>query len=265
MKPSYFDVHTHVNLKNFIGKEDEVIKEALNAGVWMVNVGTDIETSRKAVALSEGYGKGVYATVGFHPIYIGKEKFEYETFFDTASSPEVVAVGECGLDYFHIRDPHLIKEQKEVFVSQIEIANRLKKPLMLHIRSGPAGNAYADSLELIKLYARVPGNSHFFSGTIDEAKEFLSLGFSLSFTGVVTFASDYDELVRLPPLEMVMAETDAPYVSPLSVRGKENRPVYVREVADRIADIRFEPNEDVIGALFENGCRLFNVCTGHRS
>ncbi len=261
MRPSYFDIHTHINLEAFSGRESEIIEESLQHGVWMINVGVDFGSSQKAIDLAEKHEEGVYATVGLHPIYATESDFDTEAFLGQALSSKVVAIGECGLDYFHVTDPQGVRRQREVFVSQIELANRLKKPLMLHIRSGPAGNAYADCLSLLKKHARVPGNSHFFSGTLDEAKAFLSLGFSLSFTGVVTFTSDYDELVQLPSLDMIMVETDAPYVAPLSVRGKENRPVYVKEVAQRVADIRVESKDEVISSLFNNSCRMFSVCS----
>ncbi len=260
MKPSYFDVHSHVNLETFAEREKEVIKEALDSGVWMINVGVDLETSQKAIKLAEGHSEGVYATAGLHPIRASEVPFEEDRFFELASLPKVVAIGECGLDYFHVTDPLGMEKQRQTFVAQIEMANRINKPLMLHIRSGPAGNAYADSISLLKRYARVSGNSHFFSGSLDEAKTFLSMGFTLSFTGVVTFTSDYDELVRLPPIDMIMAETDAPYVAPLLMRGKENRPAYVKEVAEEIARIRVEPDQEVTSALFNNACRMFGVC-----
>ena len=258
MEPSYFDVHTHLNLDAFKGREDEEIKESLEAGVWMINAGADLETSLKAVELADSYESGVYATAGIHPGGKYGSEFNESDLMDLILSEKVVAVGECGLDYFHITDEEGVRKQREPFLRQIDMANRAKKPLMLHLRNGPGGNAYRDAISMLK-EARFGGNAHFFSGSRDDAKELLSLGFTLSFTGVVTFTDSYDDLVRFPPLDMVMSETDAPYVAPLSVRGKENRPVYVKEIAQRIAEIRPEEDEMVLSALVENARRVFGV------
>lgn len=258
MNPSYFDVHTHLNLDTFKGRESDMVNESLKEGVWMINVGADLETSFKAVELANNYESGVYATTGIHPGGKYSSDFNEFDFMSLVLSECVVAVGECGLDYFHINDDEGIRKQKELFLHQIDMANRAEKPLMLHLRNGPGGNAYSDAVSILKDF-RFGGNAHFFSGSIFDAKELLSLGFTLSFTGVVTFTDGYDDLVRFPPLDMIMSETDAPYVAPLSVRGKENRPVYVKETAQRIAEIRPEENERVLSALVGNARRVFNV------
>lgn len=260
MLPSYFDVHTHLNLKNFKNREEEMIKESLKENVWMINVGTDIHSTEKAVVLAKRYLQGVYATAGVHPIHASSflsVKEEIERFVD---EEKVVAVGECGLDYFHISDPENIKIQREVFVDHIHIANKKSKPLMLHLRNGSGGDAYDEAFQLIKEHSQVAGNLHFFAGTKKDARNFLSAGFTLSFTGVITFVEDFADLVRFPSLDMIMAETDAPFVAPRSIRGKENNPLYVKEVADKIAEIRPEKRERVLEALVENACRVFGVC-----
>ncbi|MFP4022402.1 MAG: TatD family hydrolase [Candidatus Paceibacterota bacterium] len=258
--PSYFDIHAHVNLDPFRGREFDVLKEALNENVWVINVGVDRESSSKALELADGYQEGVYATAGIYPVSEKASEPELRSIKELARQAKVVALGECGLDYFHVTDEVAIKEQKELFLKQIEIANEVGKPLMLHLRNGDGGDAYKDAIALLKDHARVAGNSHFFSGTLDNAKDLFSLGFSVSFTGVVTFSSDYDQLVREAPLDMIMSETDSPYVAPLSIRGKENRPVYVKEVAERIVEIRKESKEKIRSALVENACRVFNIC-----
>jgi len=133
---------------------------------------------------------------------------------------------------------------------------------MLHIRSTQTAgeaHAYADALALVKAHASVKGNVHFFAGTWDDAKQFLELGFTLSFTGVITFARDYDDVVRNAPLDMLLSETDAPYVSPAPYRGKRNEPAYVVEVVRAIARIRGEEEQKVAAQLMENARRMFSL------
>ena len=125
---------------------------------------------------------------------------------------------------------------------------------MLHIR-----NAYKDAYDILKQNATIKGNVHFFAGTWDEAKLFLDLGFTLSFTGVITFARQYDDVIKNAPLDMLMSETDAPYVAPMPYRGKRNEPAYVIEVVKKIAEIRGEPYEKVMETLAENAVRFFHL------
>ena len=125
---------------------------------------------------------------------------------------------------------------------------------MLHIR-----NAYKDALEILKKYPDLKGNAHFFVGNWDEAKSFLDLGYTLSFTGVITFARDYDEVIKNTPLDMIMSETDAPYVAPIPYRGKCNEPLYVKEVVKKIAEIRREDYERIRHALVSNAARVFRI------
>lgn len=253
----YIDIHTHVNLSAFREDYDTVMHRAHEAGVSMINVGTQIDTSTRAVGFLERYREGVYATVGLHPIHTSPsfhdadelgdegraftsrgEVFDYDAYRALAQHPRVVAIGECGLDYY--RDPS--KEERvrqiEAFEAQIALANEVGKPLMLHLRSGAGGNAYKDAWEILKRTATVRGNSHFFAGSVEDAKRFWDMGYSTSFTGVITFTNDYDEVVRMAPCDLIHAETDAPYVAPKPYRGKRNEPLYVREVVARMATLR---------------------------
>jgi TatD DNase family protein len=254
--PRLVDAHAHLNFAAFNDDRAEVIKRTLEAGVWHINVGTKKDTSRQAVELAEQYDQGVYAIVGLHPIHTARsyhdeaelgekalgftsagEDFDYDDYLQLARRPKVVGIGECGLDYFRA-DPAMVIRQKEIFSSQIRLANEVQKPLMLHIRSGDNQSAYAEALAILKAQAKVLGNAHFFAGTIAEAKSFLDLGFYLSFTGVITFAKDYAELVRFVPLDRILIETDCPYVAPAPYRGKRNEPLYVTEVAKRVAELK---------------------------
>ena len=217
--PDYIDVHSHVHFAAFDLDREEVIKRALDAGVWMINVGTNKATSKGAVELAEKHGKGVYSIIGIHPIHsvpsfhdkseLGEhgdenkgETFDYDFYKNLGMHPKVLGIGEVGLDYFRVEGEDNIKKQRANFISQIELANELQKPLMLHIRNGKENKeAYKDVLEILKSNAKVRGNVHFFVGTKEEAKSFIDLGFTVSFTGVITFAKEYEELVKYIPLD----------------------------------------------------------------
>lgn len=278
--PEFIDIHSHVNLSAFDNDRDEVIERTLENKTWMINVGTQIDTSQKAIEIANQYEKGVYAIVGLHPVHTCKshhdekelgeggkdftsrgESFDFETYKKLAEDKKVVGIGECGLDYYHL-DEESIKKQKEIFIQHIELANEMKKPLMLHIRN-PAtsfgANAYKDALEILKKYAKVPGDVHFFAGDYDTAKQFFDLGFTISFTGVITFAKEYKDVVRNSPLDMIMSETDCPYVSPIPYRGKRNEPSYVCEVVKKIAEIKGLDLEVVKNQLVQNARRTFSI------
>lgn len=282
----YFDIHAHPNFAAFEGDREEVIKRALEAGVFMNVVGTQKDTSRAAVELAETH-EGVYATVGLHPIHTGKsfhdkeeigeggqeftsrgEEFNYEFYKRLASHPKVVAIGECGLDYYRSMDHESwtmeYEKQEEAFRKQIELAIEVKKPLMLHLRNGTNRSAYKDAFSILNSYFLIHnswprGNLHFFAGTIEEAKPFLDAGFTFSFTGVITFARSYDEIIRYLPLERILSETDAPYVAPAPFRGKRNEPFYVIEVVKKIAEIRGEDVEKVREQLVRNAVSFFRL------
>lgn len=268
----YFDAHTHPHFVAFDSDRDDVMRRAGELGIGVNLVGTQKDTSRNAVALAEKYDHA-YASVGLHPIHTGKsyhdeketgvgggpsngftsrgEQFDISNYLELAESPKVIAIGECGLDYYRCEES--TKDiQAEAFVAQIELANKVQKPLMLHIR-----NAYEDAYNIIKEHAKVLGNVHFFAGTWNEAKKFLDLGYTLSFTGVITFTHDYDEVVRNMPLSAILSETDAPYVAPVPHRGKRNESMYVTEVVKAIAQIRNISEETVRQSIMENARRLF--------
>ncbi|MEK7586062.1 MAG: TatD family hydrolase [Patescibacteria group bacterium] len=283
----YIDIHSHVNFKAFDEDRDEVIKRALDSDTWIINVGTQLGTSKKAVEMANQYEEGVYAIIGLHPIHTGAsyhdekelgeggveftsrgESFDKDAYLELCKDKKVVAIGECGLDYFRCT-PESIEKQKKDFIKQIELANEVGKPLMLHIRNNEkaelmegapkAPNAYKDALELLKQYSKVKGDVHFFAGSLNIAKEFVDFGFTLSFTGVITFTKDYDEVIRNTPLDMIMSETDAPYVAPVPYRGKRNEPVYVQEVAKKIAEIKGLSESEVAKAIIINAKRVFGL------
>lgn len=274
----YIDIHSHVNFKAFDEDRDAVIKRALDNDTVVINVGTQLDTSRAAVELVNKYEEGVYAIIGLHPVHTsasyhdekelgvgGKEftsrgeVFDKEVYREFLKNPKVVGIGECGLDYYRM-DEESIEKQKLAFIAQIELANEFGKPLMLHIRNNPKDkthDAYADALDLLKKYSKVKGDVHFFAGNLAVAQSFVDFGFTISFTGVITFTHDYDEVIKNIPLDMIMTETDSPYVTPVPHRGKRNEPVYVKEVVKRIAEIKGLPEEEVAKAIIANARRVF--------
>lgn len=278
MSYRYIDVHTHVNLNAFKEDWEAAIERSRAEGVAMINVGTQIDTSKRAVEIAEGFESGVYATIGVHPVHTTKsyhdekelgeegkaftsrgEEFDPEQYRALGESEKVAAIGECGLDYFRI-EKDTKEKQEEAFIAQIELANELNKPLMLHVRASEGSmDAYKDALKIVKRYAKVRGNVHFFAGTLDIAKTFWEIGYTTSFTGVITFAKQYDEVIQHAPLTMLHGETDAPYVAPKPFRGQRNEPIHVREVYKKIAELRGEDEESVRLQLLQNARELFGV------
>jgi len=281
MKYQFFDAHTHVQFAAFEKDYQKVIKRALEKGVGMINVGTQKNTSSKALELAYEFNSNpVYAAVGLHPIHTHKsyhdvqelggngeikgftsrgEEFDYDYYKKLAIDPKVLAIGECGLDYFRISDENLKNKQKEAFIKQIELAFEVKKPLMIHCR-----NAFSDLIELLsamshKLLVDNPGIIHFFSGDKNEAKKLLELGFSFTFGGVITFTRDYDDVIKMLPLENILSETDAPYVTPVPYRGKRNEPVYVIEVVKKLAEIKNVLFETICQQILKNTQNIFKI------
>lgn len=276
----YFDAHTHVHFAAFKEDSDAVIRRALDASVGLITVGTQRDTSRLAVETANKYD-GVWAAIGLHPIHTDKsfhdaeelgagedakgftsrgEEFDYAYYLELGRDPKAVAVGECGLDYFHIEgDPAEKKErQKHAFELQIKLANELRKPLMVHCR-----DAFADLIAMLRenkdLLLENPGVIHFFTGTPENAKDILDLGFAFTFGGVVTFARNYDAAIGLIPADRIFSETDAPYVAPVPYRGKRNEPVYVIETVKKLAELKQLPLEEMREQILANARRIFHI------
>ncbi len=267
----FVDNHGHLNFTVFDEDREEVVRRAKEADVLVINVGTQKDTSQSAVDMAEKYDN-CYAIVGLHPVHTSKsfhdekelgeggkeftsrgEAFDFQYYKKLVMHPKVVGIGECGLDYYRLEDDTK-KIQQEIFEAQIKLSLETGKPLMLHIRE-----AYEDAIEILKKYPGVKGNVHFFAGTLDIAKQFLDLGFTLSFTGVITFAKQYEELVKFTPLDRILSETDCPYVAPVPYRGKRNESAYVVKVVEKIAEIKNLPFEDVATALRENTKRIWGI------
>jgi TatD DNase family protein len=274
----YIDIHAHLNLSAFDQDRGEVLSRTKGAGVAHINIGTKESTSKKAVEIAEA-NEGVYAIVGLHPIqttaqehdeeelgeggrpFVSKgEVFDTDFYRELCKNEKVVGIGECGLDYYR-NDPSTRGTQEAQFIAQIELANELGLPLMIHTRNTKDGSTdvYGDTFALLKQYAKVPGDIHFYAGNYEQAKRFFDIGFTVSFTGVITFAKEYEEVVRNAPLDMIHGETDCPYVAPVPYRGKRNEPLFVQEVYKKLAQIRDEDEEKVRLQLLENARRLFSI------
>lgn len=264
----YFDAHCHVQFSAYDTDRNDVLARMKEAEVGGLIVGVDKTSSQAAVELVERESKNgssdFFAAVGLHPNDTD-EPFDEKMFDELARAPQVRAIGECGLDYYRPDEPEQAKKkQKEIFTKQIELAIKYDKPLMIHSRpSKGSQDAYHDTIELLQSYKRehgdkLRGDMHFFVGGIEEARKFVELGFTMSYTAVITFARDYDEVIRSIPLENLLSETDSPYVSPASNRGKRNEPTAVREVVTTLAHIRGEDEEKVRMAVLQNAVRLFS-------
>ena len=251
------DIHSHLNDPKFSADLEEVIERMREAGVATITVGTDKEYSTRAVEIAEKYN--MWATVGLHPSDDLGAVWDYKFYKKLVKNERVVAIGECGLDYYRIQDTgERVEEekerQKEVFKSQIELALELDKPLMLHIR-----NAYSDALEVLGHYPECRGNVHFFTAGYKVARKFWDLGFTTSFCGLITYLPDFDDLIRKAPEDMFMVETDAPYVPPDPYRGQRNEPIYVKEVIKRIAELRGSTPDHIAEITTQTARRVFGL------
>lgn len=277
-KAKWFDSHAHLNFKAFNDDHPEIIKKCLDGNLWLINVGSKYDTSEKAAAIAENYKKGVWAAIGLHPSHIEDEIFDYQKYLALAkNSDKVVAIGETGLDYFRIKNDELeIKEkQKEAFKKQVELAMELNKPLIIHCR-----NAHDDLLRLLELQVssyNLQGVIHCFTGNNQEARKYLNMGFYLGFTGIITYSSDYDAIIKDTPLEKILIETDCPYLTPLKPQTNaeksqrksalsprksaftRNEPIYVKYTAQKIAEVRGLPIEKVAEQTFQNALKLFKL------
>lgn len=254
------DTHSHFNLRQFDSDRGEAIARMVADNVGTFCVGVDRETSELAIELANK-NDNIWAIVGQHPTEWCKE-WDMDAMRALAGKTRVVAIGECGLDYFRDRDRAEIEKQKELFLKQIVLAHELDLPLMLHIRPEQGTmTAYEESLDILEEYKKdwseMRGTAHFFVGNKDIAQRFLDLGFHISFSGVITIFPEYEEIVRFVPLDRILPETDAPFASPLPWRGKRCEPQYVLEVVKKIAEIKQIPLEETQKQLLESTKKLF--------
>src|SRR3989344_2372040 len=259
-----FDSHSHLHFRQFDNDREEIIKKLRNFDIKTINVGTDFKESEKAIVLAKKYPDFMCASIGLHPNDNLKENFDADKYRELAKNEKVVAIGECGLDYFRSPSETEIKRQKEIFIKQIELAKELNKPMIFHCRpSVGTQDAYEDAVEILK-YENLNilngnGVAHFFSGSKETAEKFLDLGFYISFAGPITFASEYREVVKFVPIGKILLETDAPFAAPAPYRGRRNEPAYVEFVARKIAEWKRLSFEAVAQHTVENTEKLFQI------
>ncbi|HZJ42071.1 MAG TPA: TatD family hydrolase [Patescibacteria group bacterium] len=274
----FFDSHTHLNLAAFDKDRKEIIEKTLEQGVFIINIGTCYKTSKKAMEIAQQY-ENCWATIGLHPSHVIATKIDKdelsmcndknitkaevfnEEFESLLEKPKVVAIGECGLDYSYLKDfseNDQIKYKKieeEEFRKQIQIAKKYNLPLSLHVR-----DLYEEALIILEDEGyKNEAVFHFFTGNVEQVQKILKRGFYLSFSGVITYSEKIDQVIKDTPLEKILIETDAPYVAPTPYRGDRNEPIYVKEVAKKIAQIKKLPLREIEEATFENTLRLFKI------
>lgn len=254
-----YDTHAHLNDEAFLEDAEAALLRALDAGVTKINVvGCDPKMSADAVELAEKY-EAIYAVVGIHPSDADKydDAFE-EQLRQWATLDKVVAIGEIGLDY-HYEDDVDHDIQQDVFRRQLRLAKELDLPIVIHSR-----DAMDDTVRILR--EEQPGGGyrgvfHCFSGSWEQARVCLDLGFYIGFDGPLTF-KNAKKTVRVAtemPLDRILIETDCPYMAPEPKRGRRNEPAYVRHIAAKLAEIREISVEDAERITYENGCRLFGV------
>jgi len=280
------DTHAHVNFAAFKDDADEVIRRALANETWMVLVGSELRTSNRALSYANKYEKGVYAAIGLHPVHLQDgpvdtgeegdnagfiaraEEFDYGSYEKMAKFEKVVAIGEIGLDYYHFNPAQDVsaikKKQHEVFAQQLLLARSLDLPVIIHCRQ-----AHDDLLMILQEFKKEYGHLiptdrpwgviHCFSGDEDLAWKYFRLGLIISFTGLITFSQQWDDLIRKTPLDKIMVETDTPYMTPEPYRGRRNEPVLVQYVANRLADIKSIKLEKVAEATTATARSFFRI------
>jgi len=252
-----FDTHAHLDDSRFDEDRDKVIWQCRDEGVELIiNVGCDMRTSLKSIALAKQYDF-IYAAVGIHPHDAKSiDKDTLNVIGSLSDNPRVKAIGEIGLDYHYDLSPREIQKQR--FMEQIDLAKQLKLPIIVHDRE-----SHGDVMDIFKKMnvKGMGGVLHSFSGSVEMARECLKLGFYLSISGPITFknAMKTVDVVKEVPLDMLLIETDSPYLTPVPHRGERNYSGYVRHVAEKIADIKGISFEEVAQKTLENGKLFFNI------
>ncbi|NTW23050.1 TatD family hydrolase [Candidatus Falkowbacteria bacterium] len=281
MKNTYkiIDSHAHVNFNAYKDDAEAVLERAFAAGIGVINVGSQLSTSQRAVDMANSHESGIWAVVGVHPLHLrpqtlsyqdddelepveiktNGEEPDYAQYAAMAEEAKVVAIGEVGLDYHHFEDGDDVEalkaKQKEVLIKFIEIANQADKPVALHCWDG-----YSDLLEiLVKHPVKRAGVVHSFIGGYKTAKKFIELGYVIGLNGVITYADSFDRLVREVDLEHMILETDCPYLSPAPNKGERNEPTGVIAVAIKIAAIKNISVDEVVAITTNNSKTLFRI------
>ncbi|MDR1580343.1 MAG: TatD family hydrolase [Synergistaceae bacterium] len=263
-----FDSHCHLDMEAFDGDFDAVVSRAAEAGVTCALLAAcDVHSSFEVIRIAREVKRpdlAFLASAGVHPHEAASVRGglprELEKLVENC---EVAAIGEIGLDYYYDNSPRDV--QVDVFEAQMEWAERAKKPILVHLRNAPsrnAGDAYGEAMAAIANHPNLSGGViHCFSGCVDDARRALDLGFYISFAGPITYpkASELREAAAYVPTDRILCETDSPYLAPQTHRGKRNEPAFVREVYEKIAQLRGVRLDEFSASLWENGKRLFGA------
>ncbi len=251
------DSHAHIDTSRFHADREAVISAAFDGGVTrIVDPGCDARSSQFALSLAKAHPGNVFAGVGTHPhdatTYTDEVGMQYR---EMAREPEVVAIGEFGLDYFRMLSPREV--QRAVFCAHLELARACDLPCIIHVR-----DSHDDVIELLRTHGKgLRGVFHCFSGDVAQAEECLSFeGFMISFAGPLTRQGNaLPEVARMVPLDRVLVETDSPYLVPQPLRARRNEPLFVTYVAEKLADIRGMTFEEIAQVTTANAVRLFGL------
>lgn len=257
------DTHAHLNFEAFNEDWRQVMKQCSANQIKVINVGSQIETSKKAIEIAEAFPGEAYAGVGLHAIHCSDEEFSYQAYKELAQNSRVVAIGETGIDYYRLwadskeEEAGVKAKQQEVFNQHLDLALELDLPAIIHCR-----DAYEEMIAILKGRPKNPkGVIHCFLADRKIADEFLSLGFLVSFTGIITFTDDQKlfQLIKELPLDKIMVETDSPLLAPVPFRGQRGEPIHVRFVAQKVADLKGISLEEVAEATVANATNLFKL------
>ncbi len=288
-----FDSHAHVNFSAFKEDGEEILRNAIKSGVFVVNVGSQYSTSKRAVEYAKKFATGVWAVVGIHPVHLRKgsfmhndsdeleeteiqtsgEQFEREKYLELAQEEKTVAIGEIGLDYHHFVEGDNVEamkiKQKEVLIKFIELANEVQKPVMIHcwgVKSSKEldharADAYDDLLVILQKYpVDKKGVIHSFIGSYKTAGKFIELGYKIGLNGIVTYGESYDRLIKEIDLENILLETDCPYLTPRPLeKGKRNEPIFVEHIAQKIAQVKGISVDLVAEQTTKNAKAVFGI------
>lgn len=271
-----FDTHAHLNFNAFDKDRDEIIKKCLESDVRVINVGTNYETSKKAVEIADTHPDGIWAAVGFHPINLDtgiiknkvddsegghfEKEFNYEKYKALALNKRTVAIGEIGLDYYY--RPKTNKKvdefkgaQKSIFLKQLDLAGELNLPLIIHCRM-----AHEDLLEILASCKsfKLRGVIHCFTGSPEQAKRYLDMGFHIGLNGII-FKLDLEEAIKNIPPERILLETDCPYLTPPGFSEDRNNPLGVKYVLEKVAKIKNINAETLSEITTRNARELFKI------
>jgi len=252
----YFDTHCHLDFEQFDNDRDEVIKRAKESNVeYILNVGTNIESSKKVIEISEKYDF-IYSSIGIHPLDVKDYKIDdLKEIEKLAKNKKVKAIGETGLDFYYSKDNK--EKQRDFFISQVEIALKYNLPLIIHQRESK--NEIIEIIEKIKMPDKVV--FHCFGGDTKLSEYCNKKGFFISFTGILTFknAKNVKEVAKNYPVERIMVETDAPFLAPVPYRGKRNEPFMVKYIVEEIAKLKMMDNHLIADIIFKNSVNFFGI------